>query len=659
MRSTLLSFFFFIFYFSHGQLVYLNKDSLINRLAITANDTAKCELLIEISIQYNQDDNIEVHDSAKIYLDQLAELTENSDNLYARARAYYQYGKYYLRKENYLKSSEYLLRALNTFAAIQNTRGIADCYLQLGLIAYLNKNYFESIQQYSESVSNFIKVPDSLRAATVTYLIGLVYVETGNYELAFKNLIEALKVKMILGDARGANECKMGLGNLYVKTRDYDKAKYYFAECEAEFIRQNSSDGIVFTDLGYAAIYEANGELENARRRLLDAYERSMKLHNFSQVAKAAQALYRVFEKEGDFKNAYIYQSEYLKYTDSLFSQEKSRAIALLESKFNLEKKESQITLLNKQRLIDKILRYVLAAGILIFLLIAWILYRRFKFKKEANQKLAETNTVLQTALTNLKTRQAQLIQQEKMASLGQMAAGIAHEMRNPLNFVNNFSVLSEELIDEIKSAPSKEEQDKLLEEVKLNLSKIHHHGKRADNIVKGMMNHSRSTGGEKQFTDINAVCDTALTVAYNSMYNKVGGFNCRITKRFSKEIPQVIIVPQDFSRVLINLLNNAFYAVKEKEESGKAGSGWTPEVSIETKFENKTIIISIRDNGTGMSSATMKKIFQPFFTTKVTGEGTGLGLTICNDIVKSYGGTIEARSDEGKFSEFIIILPA
>lgn len=634
-------------------------DSLLQELNFMSNDTHKIKLLIDISNEYNSADEIEAQDSAVYFIEQSTELSKQLNYHYGIARSQYLYGKYYLRKDNYPKSSESFLRALNLFMANKDVRGVADCYLQLGLIAYINNNYQEAIEQYKESAKNFYKVPDSLRAATVIYLIGLVYVETGNYELAFKGLMDALKVKVALGDLKGANECKMGLGNLYVRTKDYEKAKYYFAQCEAEFLKENISDGVVFTDLGYAAIYEAEGDLPKARLRLLDAYGRSMKLQNFSQVTKASEALYKVFEKENDFKNAFKFQSEFLKYRDSLFSQEKARAIALLQSKFNLEKKESQITLLNKQRLIDKIARYVLVAGVIIFLIMAWILYRRFKFKKEANQKLAEANAVLQTTLTNLKTRQAQLLQQEKLASLGQMAAGIAHEMRNPLNFVNNFSVLSEDLIDEIKSTTSKEEQDKLLDEVKTNLSKIYQHGKRADNIVKGMMNHSRSTAGEKQFTEVNALCDTALTVAYNSMYTKVGGFNCRIAKNFASDIPQVIIVPQDISRVLHNLLNNAFYAVKEKETSGVVEAGWMPEVAIRTEVENKFIVITIRDNGIGIPPAIMDRVFQPFFTTKETGEGTGLGLSIANDIIKAYGGTIKADSKENEFTEFTISLPA
>jgi len=266
----------------------------------------------------------------------------------------------------------------------------------------------------------------------------------------------------------------------------------------------------------------------------------------------------------------------------------------------------------------------------------------------------------LQSSLNNLKSTQTQLIQSEKMASLGELTAGIAHEIQNPLNFVNNFSELSNELIDEMKDELQKGNQEDaflIADDIKQNLEKINHHGKRADAIVKGMLQHSRSSSGVKEPTDINALCDEYLRLCYHGLRAKDKSFNATMKTDFDQSIGKINIKPQDMGRVVLNLLTNAFYAVDEKKKSGL--ENYEPTVSISTKKVDGKVEIKVKDNGNGIPQNIVDKIFQPFFTTKPTGQGTGLGLSLSYDIVtKGHGGELKVETKEGKGSVFILNLP-
>lgn len=270
--------------------------------------------------------------------------------------------------------------------------------------------------------------------------------------------------------------------------------------------------------------------------------------------------------------------------------------------------------------------------------------------------ELQEKNVELTKTMDNLKSTQTQLIQSEKMASLGQLTAGIAHEIQNPLNFVNNFSELSIELLDEFGAAPPME-QPLIMNDLKQNMEKIVFHGKRADSIVKGMLQHSRASSVEKQPTDINKIVDEFFSLAYHGMRANDPGFNCAMQKELASNLPQIKIIPQDVSRVILNIFNNAFYAVDERKKSGE--KNYQPTVSITTQLVGKNIRVAIRDNGKGIPAEIRDKIFNPFFTTKPTGHGTGLGLSISYDIiVKGHAGALTVDSVPGSHTEFTILLP-
>jgi len=304
----------------------------------------------------------------------------------------------------------------------------------------------------------------------------------------------------------------------------------------------------------------------------------------------------------------------------------------------------------------DRIKTYVLIGGVIALLLIAAILFRSNKQKQKANK-------VLETTLANLRTTQSQLVQAEKMASLGELTAGIAHEIQNPLNFVNNFSEVNKELIEEVKSEKIKDKSERndelemeLLGDIEKNLEKISHHGKRADAIVKGMLQHSRISSGQKEPTDINALCDEYLRLAYHGLKAKDKSFNATIEAEFDNSITKINVNPQDIGRGMLNLINNAFYAVNEKAKQNI--SGYEPTVTVSTTKQNGKVEIRVEDNGNGIPQRMLDKIFQPFFTTKPTGQGTGLGLSMSYDIEKAHGGEIKVETKERDYTRFIITLP-
>jgi signal transduction histidine kinase len=280
-------------------------------------------------------------------------------------------------------------------------------------------------------------------------------------------------------------------------------------------------------------------------------------------------------------------------------------------------------------------------------------------------QRLEAAKAEVEAALENLKKTQSQLVQAEKMASLGQLTAGIAHEIKNPLNFVNNFAELSGELLEELREEIEKgkakienrEDIEDLLTDLQQNAQKINEHGKRADSIVKGMLQHSRGGKGERQPTDLNALLEEDLNLAYHGMRAQDSSFNVTMEKQFDTKLPKVDVVPQDISRVFLNIITNGFHAVHERRQN--SGNDFSPKLLVQTQLDGDTVVIRIKDNGSGIPADIRENIFQPFFTTKPTGQGTGLGLSISYDIiVQEHHGEIQVDSKQGEFTEFIITLP-
>ena len=296
------------------------------------------------------------------------------------------------------------------------------------------------------------------------------------------------------------------------------------------------------------------------------------------------------------------------------------------------------------------------------------VIFSDITARKRAEEAIREARDAAEAALGELKTAQASLIQAEKMASLGQLTAGIAHEIKNPLNFVNNFAGLSIELLDELKetTAPAvaalkenkRSDVDETFELLTGNLEKIAEHGRRADNIVKSMLEHSRGVTGERREVDLNGLIDEALNLAYHGARAQDQNFNITLERELDPELRRMEVAPQEMTRVFLNLFGNGFYAAnKRARENGN--SSFRPILTVATRDLGEAVEVRVRDNGTGIPSEIRDKLFQPFFTTKPTGEGTGLGLSISYDIVtQQHGGTIEVDSEPGAFTEFTIRLP-
>jgi signal transduction histidine kinase len=403
------------------------------------------------------------------------------------------------------------------------------------------------------------------------------------------------------------------MGTYYNQAKNYDSALYYLNASIGLNIKNETRSILAYNEL--SSIYKNMGKPDSALKYL--------------QLATTAKDTLLSLENVRQLQN--------IRFGEELYRQE-------------LEKESIQTK--------NKIRTYSLLTGTGIILLVALLLYRNNRQKQKAN-------IVLEKTLNDLKSTQSQLIQSEKMASLGELTAGIAHEIQNPLNFVNNFSEVNAELIEELEQEVNKgnlEEVKLLTKDIKENEQKINHHGKRADGIVKGMLQHSRSGSGQKEPTDINALCDEYVRLSYHGLRAKDNSFNAKFETHFDPTLPKVNVVPQDIGRVILNLINNAFYAVRERANNQQRttnNESYEPLVKVSTKNLGTKIEIRVKDNGNGIPDSIKEKIFQPFFTTKPTGQGTGLGLSLSYDIVKAHGGELKIETREGQGSEFIIQIPA
>ena len=446
------------------------------------------------------------------------------------------------------------------------------------------------------------------------------------------------------------------IGDIFSKQKKLDSAKYYYRESLIVSREQRNAATEITANIALAQLYQNIGQTDSLFYYATAGFSMASGLKVGEQIASSAELISTAFKRKGNLDSALAYLSISKKMADSLNKAKTEKLTEFqnigFEEQMRLEKAaQESVAFKNKIRNIG------LFTGLGLLSILAFVFYRNNRQKQKANLVLEET-------LTNLKSTQSQLIQSEKMASLGELTAGIAHEIQNPLNFVNNFSEVSNELISELVDEVDKGNTGEvkiIAKDVQQNLEKILHHGKRADAIVKGMLQHSRSRSGQKEPTDINALCDEYLRLAYHGLRAKDPSFNASFHFEADNSLPKMNVVPQDIGRVLLNLFNNAFYAVSEKQKG--ADVSFTPEVKVSTKLilppagGLRGACIFVSDNGPGIPDSIKEKIFQPFFTTKPTGQGTGLGLSLSYDIVKAHGGELKVETKEGEGSTFIITL--
>ena len=559
-------------------------------------------------------------------------------------------GATYWGLSDYARAMEYVMKALKTAEEVN----CLDCEVfawQVITNIYISIGDYEKSNQYSQKLFegyNQLGFTGSVRDEILN-VIGETYRLMGKYPEALRYYRQSIQANSSPVNIAYAES---NMADVYVRTDSLEQAFKLALSSQATAKKLDDVTleawicGIL--SRAYLKMKMPDSALHYAKSGL----EAGEKLGTIEFKRDNALAMANAFAFKNDYKKAYEYHNLYINYRDSMLNAEIKNRTAILEHNYALEKKESQIALLSQQKRLQQNTLIAVSAVLFLIIVTALVLLRSNRHKQKAKLKIEK-------AYDELKTTQAQLIQSEKMASLGELTAGIAHEIQNPLNFVNNFAEVNTELIEDIQRALQSGNKDEAFE-ISTNLmdneQKIIHHGKRADAIVKGMLQHSRVSAGEKESTDINSLTEEYLQLSYHGIRAKDKSFNVTLKTDLDKRNGKIEIVPQDIGRVLLNIFNNAFYAVKLKKK--ETGADYEPIVTVSTKKFNGKIEIHVRDNGVGIPQKVADKIFQPFFTTKPTREGTGLGLSVSYDIIKAHGGTINVETKEGEGAEFIIYLP-
>jgi len=441
-------------------------------------------------------------------------------------------------------------------------------------------------------------------------------------------------------------------GNIYRKRNQYDSAMYYYRTA----LPLVENKDVIETYNGIALLYYETGRIDSCIYYASHVLQKWKHVSYQRGILQSANILADAYKKVNQRDSAIKYFQLGVALNNNMFNQLHEREIQ--NTAFSEQLREGE-EIRQRREYQNTIKMYALVTVGLFLLIIALLLWRNVRHKKKVNLLLLQQKDKIEDTLRVLTTTQSQLIQSEKMASLGELTAGIAHEIQNPLNFVNNFSEVNKELLSEMKEEIEKgnfEEAKSLAGNVIDNQEKINQHGKRADAIVKGMLQHSRSSTGVKEPTDINALVDEYLRLAYHGYRAKDKSFNVNLQTSLDATIGSIEIIPQEMGRVILNLINNALYAIGEKRK--KSAEDYEPTISITTKKVRDKITISVKDNGDGIPQKVLDKIFQPFFTTKPTGQGTGLGLSLSYDIVKAHGGELKVDTMDGHGAEFIIQIP-
>jgi len=590
-------------------------------------------------------------------------IAEQLNNPYWLIESYFSLANAYFSVSDYVNALAFHFEALKIAEKYPVNFRLLDIYNAVGIIYFREKNYTKAQEFYEKELKNVYLLKDSTYLAAVYDNMAILDENQMRYEEAINKHLLAIKISENLKDTNGVISASNNLGLAYKKIGKYKEAidKYNTTFKLILKVKPIDSLWLAYTALNMGYAYTQMKEFNIAEKLLLDALDYLMLYHDNVGVTDAYYNLFVLNQAKGNYKNALQYHIKYLTIKDSTFTIEKAKQISELQEKYNLDKKDFEIESLNQQNKIKAseikkqgIIRNSLIGGFVLLLLLIALIYNRFKIKVKSAEELNKAHN-------DLKSTQQQLIQQEKLASLGSLTAGIAHEIKNPLNFVTNFSQLSQELLDELLESSDEEDKQDIINHLKSNLEKINHHGKRANSIVMSMLQHARGGEGEKQATDINQICNEFTDLSYQGMRAKVQDFNCTIEKNLDAKLPMIHVIPQDISRVILNLLNNAFYACNEHSLLLKTKSEnvqYDPKIIVTTLFKDQMVLIKIKDNGAGIPDQVKTKIFEPFFTTKPAGEGTGLGLSICNDIIKAHGGNLQVESAKNLFTEFTIYLP-
>ena len=550
--------------------------------------------------------------------------------------------------------------ALKIIESLNDSLGIARVYNDMGVTNMSAEKYDVALEQHKKALAIRKKSTENYYTYASYSYIGDIHEIKGNYTEAIENYTAALAIVKRLGIKMSEIYSYQNLGSVYRSTGNMKEAMKQF---QLAFSLSQKVGDRTFETLALLSIAEIYLEWGQAEKALdcLQKAEKTAPKSNISYLTRIYRNLSEAYSRLGNFKNAYLNSMKYSQYKDSAVIAENLEKITSLTNRLEFENKKKlqdenhkkMMEIKQKEIARQKVVRNFSLFGAFVILILAIIYFIRFAEKNKLNNALNKT-------LSNLKSTQVQLVHAEKMASLGELTAGIAHEIQNPLNFVKNFSEVNTDLINDLNEEISNgnlEEIKVLAADIAINSEKITEHSKRAGSIVKGMLQHSRLGGNEKELTNLNRLADEYLRLAYHGLKAKEKDFNANFTTELDPAMPKIKVLPQEIGRVLLNLVNNAFHAVAEK--SNIEDGNYKPLVSIESKWVNDMAIIKVKDNGNGIPDKVKDKIFQPFFTTKSKGEGTGLGLSLSYDIItKGHGGELNVETTEGEGTSFIISLP-
>ena len=621
-------------------------------------------------------------------------------------------GMMYGIRSRYDSSIVFYEKVIGIYERTGKTKSLGNPYSNIAIAYQQQSNYPQALLYQQKALEISEKNKDEVQQAYTIMNMGNTFTNMGDSARAEKSYLDAIKLAkkntLINVELYGYSN----LASMYVKQNKWPEV-YEFAMKAAVLGASMGDQGIHSASLAKAAtalaytnkiaeaealakkaisiadssaqplnIYQAYSSMGNILR-LKGSFAAAIPYYEKGFLAMKGSDIYDIdngevykqlsdcFEKTKNYSKALETYKTAVQIIDSARSKDNIRKSTELTMNYEFDRKQQVQQA--RQKVKDELARtrqLGLISGLALAFLLAVVAFIGFRNKQKSNAFLKSQKTEIENTLTLLKSTQSQLIQSEKMASLGELTAGIAHEIQNPLNFVNNFSEVNTELIDEMEQEINNGNYDEVKEiarDIKENEQKINHHGKRADAIVKSMLQHSRSSSGVKESTDINALCDEYIRLTYHGLRAKDKTFNATIKTEFDEHIGKINIIPQDIGRVILNLLTNAFYAVNERSSHAKASEdkSYEPTVSVNTKKVGDKVFIRVQDNGNGIPQKVLDKIFQPFFTTKPTGEGTGLGLSLSYDIVKAHGGELKVETKparagtngEGEETTFTIIL--
>ncbi len=682
MVNKLISIFFICFFLIYTHQVCAQDQNIadsLSKIYETKNYKDSTILPLLKDLCYN-----EVRDNKKAlqYANELITLSRQTNSLkYLRAG--------YFLKGTKLRMLGQLDPALASFITSielakqqKNLRAEGDGYSSIADIYSVANNHSTAGFYYRQAIQTLRKSNDSLSLAAALSNAGDDLLKVRIFDTAMQYFSEAKAIYEARDYGSGIGYSLGNIGVVYANTGNLYEAEKNIGQ--AISILEENHDYYPICDylISFSDVYEEKGRIQDAIQYAARSLSLAQQYNLNEQVANASKKLSSLYEKNNNLKESLHFYKMYVQYRDSLNNLETVQKMADLRTGFEVSQKQGEVNILTSQKLTQ---RNLLIASVLIAALalgIIVVLIKSNRHKKQsfivltAQKKQTEIEkTKAETALSELTKTQKQLVQSAKLASLGELTAGIAHEIQNPLNFINNFSELNTELINEATQEIENGNVDALkllLADITDNEQKINQHGKRADAIVKGMLQHSRSSGGVKEPTDINALFDEYLRLSYHGLRARDKSFNATIKTDFDASIGKLTVLPQELGRVILNLLTNAFYVVDEKnKEKSKhtkeginiSGEKYEPTVTIAThkipSADGGGAEIIITDNGNGIPEQILDKIFQPFFTTKPTGQGTGLGLSMSYDIItKGHGGELKVETEIGKGTKFIITLP-